>query len=72
MPITSALCLAQENAQRARARDASLEKVREAATKAADAWRKEGASALMREQRDRARLNRAAFTQAVLEREQGS
>ena len=65
MLISSALCRAQEAAQRERAEQATLENVRASATRAADAWRKEAASAQSREQRDLARVNRAKFASAI-------
>lgn len=65
MPISSALCHQQELAQRATAEQATLGNVRESATRAADAWQKEGVNALAREQRELARLNRAKFTGAI-------
>lgn len=65
MFISSALCRTQEAAQRERAELATLENVRASAVRAADAWRKEGASAQAREQRDLARVNQAKFASAI-------
>lgn len=66
MSLSSAFCIEQEALQRDRAGSASLSNVRDTASRAADAWRKEGVSAYGRERREMARVNRAKFAQAVV------
>lgn len=65
MSTSSALCHQQEEIELDRAQCAQLKNVRDIAARAAEAWRREGVSAVAAEQRELGRLNRAKFAKAV-------
>ncbi|UAK26097.1 hypothetical protein [Sphingomonas nostoxanthinifaciens] len=65
MHLPSALCRAQETAQRERAANTTLANVREAAERAAAAWNREAIAAKGRERREKSRLDASDVSDVV-------